>query len=98
MLRHWRFLALAALYFLLGHVIPPPQGVTPAGWRITAVLITVIAGFILRPMPNAGVVILGLAATVIAGGVPMAKVLAGYASPTVWLIDRKSTRLNSSHG
>ena len=86
MLRHWRFLALAALYFLLGHVIPPPQGVTPAGWRITAVLISVIAGFILRPMPNAGVVILGLAATVVAGRVPMAKVLAGYASPTVWLM------------
>jgi di/tricarboxylate transporter len=84
--RPWRLLILVLLYFGLAYGLPAPHGVTAAGWRATAVLICVIVGFILRPLSNAGVVILGLAATSFVGSIPLSKVLAGYASPTVWLM------------
>jgi DASS family divalent anion:Na+ symporter len=82
----WRLVALAAVYVLIAHVLPPPEGVTPAGWRLTAVFLATIAGLMLQPLPGATVVLIGLTLFVLVGQLPLARALSGYASPSVWLV------------
>ncbi len=84
--RPWRLLALVAIYVVIAHVLPRPDGVSAQGWRITAVFASAIAGFLLQPVPAAVVVLAALVALAILGGVPMPRVLSGYGSPTVWLV------------
>ena len=84
--RPWRLLALAAIYVVIAHVLPRPEGVSPQGWRVAAVFAATISGFLLRPVPSAVVVLTALTALVVMGGVPMARALGGYGSPTVWLV------------
>jgi DASS family divalent anion:Na+ symporter len=81
-----RLLAIAAIYVGIAHLIPPPAGVTPAGWRITAVFLATVAGLMLQPLPGAALVVIGLTALAIAGSLPMTAVLTGFSSPSVWLV------------
>ena len=81
-----RLLALAAVYVLVAHVLPRPVGIEPDGWRITALFLTTIAGLMLQPLPGAAVVPFGLVLFVLLGGLPMARALDGFASPSVWLV------------
>ena len=84
--RMWRLGVLLGLYVLVAHVLPRPDTVQPAGWRITGIFLATIAGLMIRPLPGAVVVLLGLTALVLVGGVPMAQALGGFASPSVWLV------------
>jgi DASS family divalent anion:Na+ symporter len=81
-----RLLALAAIYLVIAHVLPPPAGVTPQGWRITGVFLATVAGLMLQPLPGAAMVVIGLTLFVIVGGLPMASALTGFSSPSVWLV------------
>lgn len=81
-----RLLALAAIYVAIAHVVPPPAGVTPQGWRITGVFLATVAGLMLQPLPGAAMVVIGLTLFVIVGGLPMASALTGFSSPSVWLV------------
>jgi DASS family divalent anion:Na+ symporter len=85
MVRYGRLAALVVLYFVVGHLIPPPAGVTPQGWRLFAIFLAVIAGQMAQPLAPAAVVIIGLAAMVL-NGTPMREALGGYAEPSVWLV------------
>jgi DASS family divalent anion:Na+ symporter len=78
--------ALAALYIVVAHLLPRPRQIEPAGWRITAIFLATIAGLMLRPLPGAPTVLVGLMAFVLVGGMPMADALTGFASPSVWLV------------
>jgi len=40
----------------------------------------------LQPMPGAALVVVSLTMFVVAGGLPVTRVLAGFASPAVWLV------------
>jgi DASS family divalent anion:Na+ symporter len=82
----WRWVVLAAVYVLVAHVIPRPENVTPAGWRTTAIFLATITGFMLQPLPSAGLVIIALSLIVFVGGVPMTRALGGYSSPAVWMV------------
>jgi DASS family divalent anion:Na+ symporter len=77
--------ALVALYLVLAHLVPAPAGITPQGWRQTAIFICVIAGMVTDPVPASALVLLGLTAMA-ANGTPMREVLGGYAEPSVWLV------------
>src|SRR5262245_29578349 len=77
--------ALVALYFVIGHLIPPPATITPQGWRQTAIFISVIAGMVTDPLPASALVLIGLTAMG-ANGTPMREVLGGYAEPSVWMV------------
>jgi DASS family divalent anion:Na+ symporter len=83
--RYGRLAVLVAIYLIVAHVIPPPAAVTPQGWRLTAIFLAVIAGQMIRPLPSAAIVVLGLTAIAI-NGTPMREVLGGYAEPSVWLV------------
>jgi divalent anion:Na+ symporter, DASS family len=84
--RPLRLLALVAVYLVVVLLFPRPAAVTPAGWRVTALFLSTIAGLMLQPMPGAALVIVSLTMFVVVGGLPTSRVLAGYASPAVWLV------------
>ena len=77
--------ALVLLYIVLAHVIPAPAGITPQGWRQTAIFISVIAGMVTDPVPASALVLLGLTAMAVNGST-MREVLGGYSEPSVWLV------------
>jgi DASS family divalent anion:Na+ symporter len=85
MVRYGRLAVLVALYAVVAYLIPPPDTVTPQGWRLFAIFIAVIAGQMLQPLSSAAIVMLGLAAMVL-NGTPMREALGGYAEPSVWLV------------
>jgi hypothetical protein len=33
MVRYGRLAALVVIYLVVGHLIPPPEGISPQGWR-----------------------------------------------------------------
>ncbi len=84
--RTLKLLGLLALYVAFAHLLPRPQTVTPEGWRLTAVFFTTVAGLMLQPLPGASLVVIGLTLSIIVGGLPMNRSLAGFASPSVWLV------------
>lgn len=77
--------ALVLLYLFIAHVIPVPEGITPQGWRQTAIFITVIAGMVTDPLPASALVLIGLSAMAV-NGTPMREALGGFAAPSVWLV------------
>jgi DASS family divalent anion:Na+ symporter len=85
MVHYGRLAVLVVIYAVIAYLIPPPTGVTPEGWRLTAIFVAVIAGQMLQPMSSPAIVLIGLAAMV-ANGTTMADALGGYAAPSVWLV------------
>jgi DASS family divalent anion:Na+ symporter len=84
--RFGRLLIVAAIFVLIAYFIPHPPTVTPAGWRATGVFIATIAGFMLQPLPASPMVLIGVTTMIAVKGAPMARVLAGYSTPSVWLM------------
>jgi DASS family divalent anion:Na+ symporter len=81
-----RLLALAVIYAIVVLAFPKPDGVSAEGWRITALFLATIAGLMIQPLPGAALVIISLTLFVLIGGLPATRVLAGFASPSVWLV------------
>ncbi|MEW6321692.1 MAG: DASS family sodium-coupled anion symporter [Acidobacteriota bacterium] len=81
-----RLLAVVAVYAVLAHGLPAPEGVTPSGWRITGVFLATITGLMLQPLPGAAIVVVGLTAMAALGSLPLGRVLSGFATPSVWLV------------
>jgi divalent anion:Na+ symporter, DASS family len=65
---------------------PVPSGVTPQSWRLLAIFVATIIGSILRPVPSAAIVLLGVTAVALTGVLPVGEALRGYADPVVWLV------------
>ncbi len=81
-----RLLVLAAVYLLIAHVLPPPDGVDAQGLRITGVFFATIFGLMLQPMPGSQTVLIGVLAMVVVAGVPIGEALSGYSAPSVWMV------------
>ncbi len=62
---------------------PVPSGVTPQSWRLLAIFVATIIGSILRPVPSAAIVLLGVTAVALTG---------------VLLCERSATRLRGPCG
>src|ERR1043166_4011210 len=87
-LLRWAVVLFVAIGILL---IPIPSGVTPQSCRLLAIFAATITGSIVRPIPGAAVVLLGVTALPLFNVMKMNEVLTGYADPVVWLVlDRKS--------
>lgn len=85
MRRVGRLLILGGLYLVVAHLVPHPESVTPQGWRLAAIFLTVIVGMMLQPLPGAALVLVGLTAAVL-NGTPMREALGGFSEPSVWLV------------
>ena len=81
-----RLLVLAAVYLLIAHVLPPPDGMDAQGLRITGVFFATIFGLMLQPMPGSQTVLIGVLAMVVVAGVPISEALSGYSAPSVWMV------------
>lgn len=79
----WAVVLFVAVGILL---IPVPSGVTPQSWRLLAIFAATITGSIVRPIPGAAVVLLGVTALPIFNVLRINEALAGYADPVVWLV------------
>ena len=71
---------------LLVYALPRPADTTPQAWRLLAIFVATIAGSILRPVPSAAIVLLGVTALALTGALPIEQALKGYADPIVWLV------------
>ena len=67
-------------------LIPVPSGVTPQSWRLLAIFAATITGSIVRPIPGAAIVLLGVTALPIFNVMKINEALTGYADPVVWLV------------
>ncbi len=67
-------------------LIPVPSGITPQSWRLLAIFAATITGSIVRPIPGAAIVLLGVTALPVFRVMPMNEALTGYADPVVWLV------------
>jgi divalent anion:Na+ symporter, DASS family len=82
-LLRWGIVLFVALGILL---IPVPSGITPQSWRLLAIFAATIMGSIVRPIPGAAVVLLGVTALPIFRVLTINEALTGYADPVVWLV------------
>ena len=67
-------------------LIPVPEGVTPASWRLLAIFAATITGSIVQPIPGAAIVLLGITALALFNVMPIGDALTGYADRFVWLV------------
>jgi len=82
-LQRWGIVLFVALGIL---AIPVPAGITPQSWRLLAIFAATIMGSIVRPIPGAAVVLLGVAALPVFRVLTINEALTGYADPVVWLV------------
>src|SRR5689334_24831491 len=82
-LLRWGIVLFVAVGILM---IPVPAGVTPQSWRLLAIFAATITGSIVRPIPGAAVVLLGVTALPLFNVMKMNEVLTGYEDPVVWLV------------
>ena len=82
----YRLLALVAIYVIIAHLFPAPDGVSPENWRRVGVFFATIGGLMLQPMPGSQVVLVGIVAMLTVGNLPMDRALSGYSSPSVWMV------------
>ena len=82
-LLRWGIVLFVAVGILL---IPVPSGITPQSWHLLAIFAATITGSIVRPIPGAAVVLLGVTALPVFRVLTINQALAGYADPVVWLV------------
>jgi len=77
------------LVLLLGILIwfcPVPHGLPLEAWRLFAIFVSVIAGFILQPLPIGAIAFIGLTFTTFANILKPEEALSGFSGDTIWLI------------
>ncbi len=79
----WGIVLFVAVGILL---IPVPSGIKPESWRLLAIFAATITGSIVRPIPGAAMVLLGVTALPILRVMPISEALTGYADKFVWLV------------
>src|ERR1044072_3241495 len=82
-LQRWGIVLFVALGIL---AIPVPAGITPQSWRLLAIFAPPLMGSIVRPIPGAAVVLLGVASLPVFRVLTINEALTGYADPVVWLV------------
>jgi DASS family divalent anion:Na+ symporter len=71
---------------LLVYLIPVPDGVKPLAWNLLAVFVATIIGCIIQPIPLGAISMVSLSLIGFLGMANIGELLAGFSSPTIWLI------------
>lgn len=71
----------AAIWF-----IPVPAGLKPVAWKLFAIFVATILGFILQPLPIGSIAFISITFTALAGVLKPAEALSGFGNSTIWLI------------
>jgi DASS family divalent anion:Na+ symporter len=75
-----------AIYFGIVLLLPRPEAVEPAGWRLLGLFIATVAGLVLQPVPGGALVLTAVTLSAVIGGLTMPQALSGYSDSTVWLV------------
>lgn len=67
-------------------ILPVPQGVTSQAWKLFAIFVATIIGFILQPIPIGALSLISIVFANVTGILKMGETLAAYGNPTIWLI------------
>jgi divalent anion:Na+ symporter, DASS family len=78
--------ALVALYLVVTLLLPKPEGVSEAGWRLAGLFLATVAGLIIQPLPGGALVLLAVTLAPLLTDLKLQDALAGYADATVWLV------------
>lgn len=79
-------LILLLAYLAVVYVIPRPEAVNPAGWRLTGIFAAMVVGLVLQPIAVGALVLSAVTAAALIGGLTPKQALEGYGDPTVWLV------------
>ena len=77
---------VVAVYLAIAYLLPQPAGVKVEAWRLFGVFAATVAGLILQPVPGGAMVLIGVVASALVGGLTIQSALAGYSDPMVWLV------------
>jgi DASS family divalent anion:Na+ symporter len=85
--RAWRIAGFAAAVGvpLALWPLPPPDGLSPAGWHVSLIVLGAALGWLLEPVPDFVIALLMAAAWGVAGLAPVPLILSGFASSS-WLV------------
>src|SRR6185295_11510292 len=81
----WRWAVVIGIGVAIA-LIPRPAGVEIGAWNLFAIFVATVVGLTLQPLPGGAMVLLGVTASILFNTQPIAKALAGYADPIVWLV------------
>lgn len=65
---------------------PVPDGLKPAAWKLMAIFVATILGFITQPLPIGAIAFLSVTFTALAKVLKPAEALSGFSNGTIWLI------------
>jgi len=65
---------------------PVPAGLKVEAWRLFAIFVSTITGFIMQPLPIGSIAFISITFTALTGVLKSAEVLSGFSSSTMWLI------------
>src|SRR6266849_7047108 len=82
----WGFALLLAVYLVVVYVIPKPDAIKPAGWRLLGIFLATIVGSVVEPIPAAALVLIAITLSALFSILPLDQDLGGYADRTVWLV------------
>lgn len=68
------------------YLFPVPAGLEAEAWRLFAVFVATIAGFILKPLPMGSIAFISITFIAVTGILKPAEVLSGFSNKTIWLI------------
>uniref|UniRef100_UPI002FD8DBD6 anion permease n=1 Tax=Anaerospora hongkongensis TaxID=244830 RepID=UPI002FD8DBD6 len=71
----------AAIWFT-----PVPAGLKPEAWKLMAIFVSTILGFILQPLPIGSLAFISVTFTALSGVLKPAEALSGFSNGTIWLI------------
>lgn len=66
--------------------MPVPEGLKPAAWKLLAIFVATILGFILQPLPIGSLAFISVTFTALSGVLKPAEALSGFSNGTIWLI------------
>ena len=75
----------AAIWFA-----PVPDGVKPAAWKLLAIFVATIIGFILRPLPIGAVAFTSISFSVLSGILKPGEALSGFGTTLSGLLSLRS--------
>lgn len=67
-------------------LIPVPMGLKPVAWKLFAIFVATILGFILQPLPIGSIAFISVTFSMLAGVLKPAEALSGFSNGTIWLI------------
>lgn len=77
-------LCIAAMAVLW--LIPVPTGLQPVAWRLFALFVATILGFLLQPLPSSAVILVSMIVGMSVGLIKLDDALASWGNSTIWLV------------